>query len=85
MLTPPPEHAGNTFNKSDRRGTGIKLQGHSWVTSHSGISIVWPTPITKTINETELQPILCVAYTLLSYFILFVSRRWMSAKDLSTV
>lgn len=52
----------NTFNMSDRRGTGIKLQGHSWVTSHSGISIVWPTPITKTINETELQPILCVAY-----------------------
>jgi len=52
----------NTFNKSDCRGTGIKLQGHSWVTSHSGISIAWPTPITKTINKTELQYILCVAY-----------------------
>lgn len=42
----------NTFNKTDRRGTGIKLQGHSWVTSHSGIPI-WPALITKTINETE--------------------------------
>lgn len=50
----------NTFNKFDRRGTGIKLQGHSWVTSHSGISIVWPAMITKIINETELPPMLYV-------------------------